>query len=108
MSKRKPFKGLTENWDDERKDRVTAKTAELNHELDLATLREDLGLSQTELAEALGRSQGAISQLENRTDMTLSNLRRVIEGLGGKLKVSAEFRNKTVALGIGRPPPSAH
>ncbi|MEM8988245.1 MAG: helix-turn-helix transcriptional regulator [Pseudomonadota bacterium] len=104
MSGRKPFKGLTENWAAERKKRVADKTAAMEEELDLAALREALGLSQTELAEMLGRSQGAISQLENRTDMTLSNLRRVIEGMGGRLKVSAEFPDKTVSLGIGSAP----
>lgn len=104
MSGRKPFKGLTDDWSAERKARVAEKSAALEEELDLAALREALGLSQIELAEALGRSQGAVSQLENRTDMTLSNLRRVIEAMGGKLKVSAEFPNKTVSLGIGSPP----
>lgn len=104
MSRRKPFKGLTQDWETERKSRVAAKTDAMNEELDLAALREALGLSQVELAEALGRSQGAVSQLENRTDMTLSNLRRVIEAMGGKLRVSAEFSDKTVVLGVGSPP----
>lgn len=104
MTARKPFRELTKDWDAERKARVADQTAMLEEELDLAALREALGLSQTELAVALGRSQGAISQLEKRTDMTLSNLRRVIEGMGGKLKISAEFPDKTVALGIGSPP----
>lgn len=104
MTGRKPFKGLTEDWNAERKALVAQKTQELEEELDLAALREALGLSQTELARILGRTQGAISQLENRTDMTLSNLRRVVEGMGGVLKVSAEFPDRTVSLGIGSPP----
>lgn len=103
MTGRKPFKGLTENWDADRKARVAAKTAVMDAELNLADLREELGLSQTELAEILGRSQGAVSQLEKRTDMTLSNLRRVIEAMGGTLKVSAEFPDRSVSLGIGSP-----
>ncbi len=107
MTERKPFKGLTKDWSTARKARVAAKTAMLDEELDLAALREALGLSQTELAAALGRSQGAISQLEKRTDMTLSNLRRVIEGMGGQLKISAEFPDKTVSLGIGSMPQAA-
>ncbi|MEM6415376.1 MAG: helix-turn-helix transcriptional regulator [Pseudomonadota bacterium] len=106
MSRRKPFKKLTENWTEERKKRVADKTIAMDQELDLAALREALGLSQTELAEMLDRSQGAISQLENRTDMTLSNLRRVIEGMGGQLKVSAEFPDRTISLGIGSAPPA--
>ncbi|MEO0399450.1 MAG: XRE family transcriptional regulator [Pseudomonadota bacterium] len=104
MSGRKHFKGLTENWTEERKKRVVDKTIAMDQELDLAALREALGLSQTELAEMLGRSQGAIPQLEKRTVMTLSNLRRVIEGMGGQLKVSVEFPDRTIPLGIGSAP----
>ena len=104
MTGRKPFKGLTENWDTDRKAHVEGKTAAMAAELDLTALREALGLSQTELADLLGRSQGAISQLEKRTDMTLSNLRRVIEAMGGTLKISAEFPERSVPLGIGSPP----
>lgn len=104
MSKRKPFRDLTKDWSAERKKRVADKTAELSREITLAELRNELGITQEGMAEALGRSQGAVSQLEKRSDMTLSNLRRVIEAMGGTLKISAEFPNKSVSLGIGSPP----
>lgn len=49
----------------------------------LAHLREAVGLTQTELAERLDVKQAAISRLERRADMKVSNLIRYLEGLGG-------------------------
>lgn len=101
MTGRKPFKDLTKGWSASRKAQVAEKTAAMETELNLATLRKALGVSQTDLAEALGRSQGAISQLENRDDVTLSLLKKYIEGMGGTLKVSAEFPDATIPIGVG-------
>ena len=100
MTGRKKFSDLKKGWSKERKLRVATKTLKMDHELDLASLRARLDLSQVELADRLGRSQGAISQLEKRNDMTLSNLHRVIEAMGGSLKILAEFPDETVPLGF--------
>lgn len=102
MSGRKPFKELTKGWSKTRKAKVAAKAEALRMEYALADLRKSLNITQTELAHRLQRSQGAIAQMEGRDDMNVSNLRRIIEGLGGKLKISAEFPEGEVTLtGIG-------
>jgi len=57
----------------------------------LRELREDLGLTQEELAKLTETAQSEVSRLERREDWRLSTLRRVIEALGGELEVIADF-----------------
>lgn len=56
-------------------------------------LRKKLDWSQPGLADKLGISQAALSQLENTEEMSLSRLRNHLEQLGGQLQVLAVFDN---------------
>jgi DNA-binding XRE family transcriptional regulator len=47
----------------------------------LAEIRKQLGLTQTQLAEATGLSQARISQIENGTATTLETLRAYVTGV---------------------------
>jgi len=60
-------------------------------ELNLQALRQQLGVTQTELAEASGFTQGEISRIEQREDHMVSTLRRLVRALGGDLEVHARF-----------------
>lgn len=55
--------------------------------------REELQLSQSELAEKAHTNKSYISRIENdASDIRLSTLMRIIEqGLGGKLRISLEL-----------------
>ena len=64
----------------------------------LADLRNACGLSQQQVALALGTSQPEVSRLERRGDLHLSTLRRYVEALGGELRVMAEFAGQSVLL----------
>lgn len=64
----------------------------------LSELRRRRRMSQAELARALGVSQANISQMERRGDLTISSLRTLIEALGGKLVVTAQFGDEGVQL----------
>jgi transcriptional regulator with XRE-family HTH domain len=57
----------------------------------LAELRKALRVSQEELAKALGKSQAAVAQMEQRADMKVSTLRETIEAMGGRLDLVAHF-----------------
>ncbi|MGH7411170.1 MAG: XRE family transcriptional regulator [Candidatus Methylomirabilis sp.] len=57
----------------------------------LVDLRSALALTQEALAKRLRVKQAAISKLERRTDMYVSTLQHMIEGLGGKLEIRAIF-----------------
>jgi len=67
-------------------------------EMRLRELREMAGKTQAEVAEALEKVQGEISQFENRPDHMLSTLREYVRALGGKLEVIARFGDKSVQL----------
>lgn len=59
----------------------------------LAELRQQLGLTQSQLAEAAGLSQARISQIENGDAVGLDILRAYVTGLGGHLDVVARIGN---------------
>jgi DNA-binding XRE family transcriptional regulator len=60
-------------------------------ELNLQALRQQLGVTQAELAEASGFAQGEISRIEQREDHMVSTLRRLVQSLGGELEIHARF-----------------
>ena len=51
------------------------------------SLRDQLNLSQKEVAELLETTQSNVSKIEAKADPSLSVLRRMVEGRGGKLKL---------------------
>lgn len=78
--------------------RADARTRELLEELLLAELRQAAGKSQQQLADALGMKQPSLSKLEKQSDMQVSTLRRIVEALGGKLELAAQFPHGKVAI----------
>jgi DNA-binding XRE family transcriptional regulator len=71
-------------------------------EMTLQELRRARELTQVSMAKSLGVAQKQISEIEKRTDMHISTLRRSIEAMGGKLSLVAEFpdRDPVVLTGI--------
>src|ERR1043166_7453660 len=67
-------------------------------EMDLRAIRELLGKTQEELAEATDMTQSEVSRLERRPDVRLSTLKRVVEALGGEIEIFATFGDKRVRL----------
>ena len=57
----------------------------------LAEIRKQLGVTQTQLAEATGLSQARISQIENGDAVSLETLRSYVTGLGGQVDVVARI-----------------
>src|SRR5262249_13480211 len=99
MSGHRPFAELTRKFPPKRRARVARRVAELKTEMVLAELRQARQRSQEELARALKVNQPAVAKLEKRTDMYVSNLRRYVEALGGRLKITAEFPEGEVMIG---------
>ena len=46
-------------------------------------------------------AQAQVSKMESRDDLLLSTLRKVVEGLGGKLRISAEFGDHSYRIRLG-------
>jgi len=57
----------------------------------LTEMRQKAGLTQTEVAEAMGISQQRVSAIENGAVAVLATLADYISALGGELKVIADF-----------------
>lgn len=66
--------------------------------LRLAMLREQVGASQTDVAEALGTSQSNVSQLERSNDQMLSSIIKYVHALGGELKVTVVVGDNSYTL----------
>jgi transcriptional regulator with XRE-family HTH domain len=78
--------------------RIKEMADEMILETGLQLLREELQLSQKKLAEMMGVSQPAITQIEQRgNDVKLATLKRYIEAMGGKLSLKVELPE-----GVGR------
>lgn len=61
-------------------------------EFRLAQLREQLELSQSDLAKVLGISQPSVANLEKRgAEIKLASLKRYVEAMGGKLSLDIEL-----------------
>ena len=78
--------------------RAARRTRELLAEMLLSETRQSVGLSQTEVAQALGIKQPSLSKLEKQTDMQISTLDRLVQALGGELEVVAKFPRGDVRL----------
>jgi predicted transcriptional regulator len=98
MSGRKSFSKLTESFSGERKNAVKELADRMWEEMTLSELRQAINISQTELAERLNVKQPAISRLENPHDMYISHLQEIIEAMGGKMVIIAEFPDKQVKI----------
>lgn len=104
MPKTKPFSRLEDearrkhpDWDED----VAVIKRAIGDALDLAELRQHRNVTQVQLADVLGISQGNVSQLEHRTELYLSTLREYVEALGGHLELAAVFPEERVTVTVG-------
>lgn len=92
------FKELRDKMSPRRRARVEKRAREMLVEMLLAEVRREAGLTQVDLAEALGIKQPSLSKLESQDDMQISTLRRIIEALGGELELVARMPRGTILL----------
>jgi transcriptional regulator with XRE-family HTH domain len=70
----------------------------IGEEMAFRQLRKARRLTQVQIARALNMGQDSVSKLENRSDFLLSTLRSYIEAMGGRLNITAEFKEGTAVL----------
>lgn len=92
------FNTLRNKMSPESRERSRALAARYRAEMPLAELREALKMTQVRLAQKLKVNQAAVSKLEHRTDMYVSTLQDVIRAMGGELKITAQFSDRTVEI----------
>jgi len=85
------FRELEAKMSPDRVAAVKARAKEIMVEMLLAEVRKEVGLTQEDLARAMGIKQPSLSKLESQDDMQLSTLRRLIHALGGELELIAHM-----------------
>ena len=95
----RPFKELRDRMRPEARERVDRRVRETLLDMNLQELRRNIsGVTQTELADLMQVTQGAISQLEKRHDVLLSKLAGYIRALGGRLELIARFPDAEIRI----------
>jgi DNA-binding transcriptional regulator YiaG len=82
----------------ERAAKVDAQVERTLLEMKLKELRAELGLTQAQVAKAAKMTQSELSKAEARRDHLVSSLRRIVEALGGELRLTAVFGDREVRL----------
>lgn len=98
MSGHHAFQNLRDRMSPERRAHNAAKTQELLGQMLLHELRQARHQSQKDLSERLQVQPLAIAEMERRTDIYVSNLRRFIEDMGGRLEIVAHFPDGSVTI----------
>lgn len=77
----------------ERRDQLERDFESIKIGLQLRKAREELNMTQEELAQIIDKKRSYISRVENEaTNLTLKTLYDIVEkGLGGKVKISIEL-----------------
>lgn len=95
---RKHARARDPEWEANVAERVRA----IEDSIALAQLRQSRHVTQVQLAETLGITQGNVSRLEARSDVYLSTLRSYVEALGGHLEIAAVFDDdERVTVDVG-------
>jgi len=85
------FKELEAKMSPKRVARAKTRAKQIMAEMLLAEIRKEVGLTQEDLAEAIGIKQPSLSKLESQDDMQISTLRRLVQALGGDLELIAHL-----------------
>jgi transcriptional regulator with XRE-family HTH domain len=92
------FNELKEKMSPERRQKVEERAQAVLIGMALQELRQARHLTQQELADVLDINQAALSKMENQDDIRVSTLRKLLAGMGGRLKLVAEFPEGEVVI----------
>lgn len=86
------LKELMANQSPESRERIAKKVDAMRQVIALHMLREELNLSQTEMAHAMGVKQPTIARMEQTdNDPRLSTLKRYVTALGGEISIDVKL-----------------
>ncbi|WP_108453273.1 helix-turn-helix domain-containing protein [Enterobacter cloacae] len=96
------LKELMAQQSTESQELIAAKVEVMRRIVALNQLREELNISQTELAAAMGVKQPTVAKIEQPgNDPRLSTLKRYVSALGGELSIDVTLPNgKRIAFEI--------
>ncbi len=88
------FKDFYKEIPGKRKAKIEKRVEQELKVMQLSEVRGLVKMTQKELATNIDVSQAAISKMEKQSDLNISTLRKLIEGVGGKLDVTVRLPNK--------------
>lgn len=96
------LKELMANQSPESRERIAKKVDAMRQVIALHMLREELNLSQTEMAQAMGVKQPTIARMEQAdNDPRLSTLKRYVTALGGEISIDVKLpTGKRIAFAL--------
>ncbi len=94
----KSFQTLRTKMSPERRVLNAQRTQKMIEEIALKELRQALNLTQEQVAALLQINQAAVSKMEQQSDMYISTLQKLVQAMGGKLKLVASFSEKEVVI----------
>ncbi len=89
---------IENNFSPKERAEIRLKSKEKVAAIRLQQVRKLHNKTQKELAQAMGLSQSALSELERRPNITVSAMQRYIEALGGELVIKAVFQEGSEEL----------
>ena len=92
------YSGLREKMTPDQRRRSEASARQMMADMLLAEIRREAGLTQDELAAAMGIRQPSLSKLESQSDMQISTLQRLVRALGGELEIIAHMPRADIRI----------
>jgi transcriptional regulator with XRE-family HTH domain len=89
---------IEKNFSCQEQEEIRRKAGEKIAAVRLRQVRQSQHITQKKLAQAMGLSQSALSELERRPNITLGTLQRYVEALGGRLEIKAVFQKRSEEL----------
>ncbi len=89
---------LKDNLSREERAVIRLKSKEKIAAIRLQQVRKSHHVTQKQLAQTMGLSQSALSELERRPNITINAMQRYVEALGGHLEIKAVFKEGSKEL----------
>jgi len=86
------LKDMMASRDPESQKRIAEMAEDMLLDVKLQSIREELEMTQSELARNMGISQPSVVAIEQRgSEVKLSTIKRYIEAMGGKMSIDIEL-----------------
>jgi predicted transcriptional regulator len=92
------FSELTAKLPKEVQENIKKRVEANVEEILMSEMRKLAGFTQEKLAEKMGITQSALSQLENQPDPHLSTLSKMVKALGGELEICVKYQGKDLKI----------
>ena len=100
MSGHRNFNELLTKMSPERRTRIRNEADTLHRDYVLAQIRQQVGITQAEVAQRLGVSQPTYAECERGSNMRIGTLQKIVAALGGKLSFHVAIDGRDYNLQI--------